>query len=415
MSVFTVLAKQLFGDKYKKAKNALLVSLLIYFPISSAGLRLEIAQKSLFLTASVFSAGIMMQMLTSKHNEELFLGLFSLPFEATDCKIGVVGSFTLYTFLTKTLPVMALFFALGGPDVWQIVIALLFAVAACIQMAAWFCLLYSGKALGIAVDILWIAALVYSIIFAPNVYVSVCTMAVGLVLAGLVLALADPYVFYRQHSTSHAGKKHHTGGVFAYFFRILRSNVSYVTNSAVLCGFAVLIPFLTKQFDDIGSFFLPVGMGLLLLNTPLCTMLSYDRDTEAVLRMMPGQETAYVLKYNLFIFVFNIVIELVYLTSWHFSRGGVGVIQLVWAVLFALQGSIISSFLEWRFPILNWKTDPDLWHHPRKYIVPGGMMLLGGLLTVSPVVTWIWAAVIGLEIIAYPYIMMGDGRLPKRE
>lgn len=414
MRVFTVLAKQLFGADFKKARNALFISVIIFSSIFGSGAQMAIAQKVLFLTASVFSAGIMMQMLTSKHNDEMFLGLFSLPFEAADCKIGVVGSFTLYAVLTKSLPVLMLFFALSRPDPVQVALALVFAVAACIQMAAWFCLLHSAKVLGVLADLLWIAALLCSILFAPNLTITAGAMAAGLILACIVLAVSDPYVFYRQYSSSHAGRKHHAGGVFAYFFRIMRSNASYVTNSIFLCALAVFLPFLTKQFEDAGSFFLPVGLGLLLLNTPLCTMISYDRDTEEVLRMMPGQETAYVLKYNLFIFVFDVLIELVYLVAWHFIRGAVGVTELIWVLLFSLQGSIFCSFLEWRFPILNWKTDPDLWHHPRKYIVPGVMMVFGGLLSLSPLVTWIWAGVLVLEMIAYPYIMMGDGRMPAR-
>jgi len=38
--------------------------------------------------------------------------------------------------------------------------------------------------------------------------------------------------------------------------------------------------------------------------------------------------------------------------------------------------------MEWFFPLQNWKLESDLYHHPRKYIVPGIMILLAGIVMV---------------------------------
>ena len=51
---------------------------------------------------------------------------------------------------------------------------------------------------------------------------------------------------------------------------------------------------------------------------------------------------------------------------------------LMAAFCFALAGGAASVLMEWYFPIRNWKTESDLWHHPRKYVVPGILLMLAG-------------------------------------
>ena len=64
--------------------------------------------------------------------------------------------------------------------------------------------------------------------------------------------------------------------------------------------------------------------------------------------------------------------------SWQFQIGGVTVTMIIAAVFFALISAACSVFLEWFYPIRGWKIESDLWHHPRKYIVPAAMLLIAG-------------------------------------
>ena len=47
---------------------------------------------------------------------------------------------------------------------------------------------------------------------------------------------------------------------------------------------------------------------------------------------------------------------------------------------------MFSVLLEWFYPIRGWKIESDLWHHPRKYIVPAAMLLLAGVVGTVPAV-----------------------------
>ncbi|MBR6646415.1 MAG: hypothetical protein IKL09_02735, partial [Clostridia bacterium] len=40
------------------------------------------------------------------------------------------------------------------------------------------------------------------------------------------------------------------------------------------------------------------------------------------------------------------------------------------AVIFSVQGALATAFMENKYTIKKWNVETDLWHNPRKYIVP---------------------------------------------
>ena len=85
---------------------------------------------------------------------------------------------------------------------------------------------------------------------------------------------------------------------------------------------------------------------------------------------------------------------------WQFRNGGVGYIELLTAVLFAMQSSIFSVALEWVRPLRGWKVETDLWHHPRKYLVPAVMMLIAGPIGLWPIAVWVWLGAMIVEAVS---------------
>ena len=80
MSAARAICKQLFGAKYERIVRSLLVSVILFFSLFGAGVRITIAPFILYLTATAFSAGIMWQTIGSNRHAETFMGLFMLPF-----------------------------------------------------------------------------------------------------------------------------------------------------------------------------------------------------------------------------------------------------------------------------------------------------------------------------------------------
>lgn len=72
--------------------------------------------------------------------------------------------------------------------------------------------------------------------------------------------------------------------------------------------------------------------------------------------------------------------------------------MLLSALFFAMQGAICSALLEWFFPIRAWKTESDLWHHPRKYVVPAAMLLLAGIVGSIPWIVYLLLILLAVQI-----------------
>ena len=102
--------------------------------------------------------------------------------------------------------------------------------------------------------------------------------------------------------------------------------------------------------------------------------------------------------------------DMIFLLSWQMQNGGIAVPLIAGAVFFALQSAVLSVLLEWLYPIRNWKIESDLWHHPRKYVVPVVMLLLAGGASAWPALLYILLALLAVEI---PVLLFICGRHPE--
>ena len=133
-------------------------------------------------------------------------------------------------------------------------------------------------------------------------------------------------------------------------------------------------------------FFVPICFAILSLNTPVCILLSCDTSLEQAVRFLPGQKKAFCVPYCLFLFLCSLTADMIFLCSLQIQAGGVTGVTAATAVFFSLQSAVFSVLLEWFYPIRGWKIESDLWHHPRKYIVPAAMLLLAGVVGTVPAV-----------------------------
>jgi len=146
---------------------------------------------------------------------------------------------------------------------------------------------------------------------------------------------------------------------------------------------ALALPYFLGEMA--GRSVIPVGFAILSLNTPICILLSCDPDLEQAVRFLPGQKKTFCIPYCLFIFLCNMAADVLFLCSWQVQNGGVALPLISGAVFFALQSAVLSVLLEWFYPIRGWKIESDLWHHPRKYVVPALMLLIAGGVCAWPV------------------------------
>ncbi|WP_125116412.1 hypothetical protein [Agathobaculum sp. Marseille-P7918] len=393
MNTTKALSKQFFGAKYQSAGKSLLAAVILFVATHAAEFQMEVATFILYLTSTFFTGAVMWQILTGKRHIEAMQGMFMLPFDNRSFVFSYVMVLGAHTLITKTLPIWALFFAAASWYPWEIAIAVFCGCMACAVTAAGYRMCRKGH---IVLPVLWAAGIQAVILLVRNDAAVLTAGAVSILVAVLYLAFADAYDFYSvvasKRAVQHTG---HSGSVFVYLTRYLLANKSYLINTVGLCAIACFLPLLFCEFGGLNLF--PIGLAILCLNTPICTLLSCDPDLEQVIRVFPGQAGRFCKRYCLFIFIVNEIVAGIYLGGWQMIHGGIGLVHVGMVLLFALQSAILSVILEWKHPIRGWKTESDLWHHPRKYLVPLAMLLMAAVVGTYPLVLGIWSAVLLME------------------
>lgn len=330
---FEVTAKKLFGVNYERLIRTLFLELVVFWGLHISGFQVEIAPSILYLMAGAFSAGVMWQALSSDGNRANLENMLMLPFEGRTLVFSYVAALGAYTLLTKTAGLLAVVWAVSGWSWAEILGSVLCALAAVVIVSC---------------------------------------------LYPLRLGRTDAYAFYVQPaSRRRTVKVRRRSSVWRYLFRYLMAHKNYLVNTAAMWGVACVLPVLLGQLE--ARFVLPIGFAILSLNTPICILLSCDPALERAVRFLPGQGKAFCVPYCLFIFLCNLAADIVFLCSWQIQLGGITLFYALTAAAFALLSAVGSVLLEWYCPIRGWKIESDLWHHPRKYIVPAAMLLLAGL------------------------------------
>ncbi len=394
-------AKKLFGARYERLPRTLLIDVIVFWGLYIAGFQVQIAPSVRILMISAFTAGVMWQALSSGDNITELGHMLMLPHKSREFVFFYVAALGIYAVLTKTGLLFAVVLAVS---VWKPIemVGMLLCMIHAVLMAA---SVYSLRKYWYA-GCIWTAAIVAVILFlGSRAWFSLLLFVNGM-FAVLILWRADGYAFYQWESKkSYAIRKRKKAALWRYFFRYLNCHKNYLLNTAVMWCVALVLPYFLREMASMSV--VPVGFAILSLNTPICILLSCDRDLEQAVRFLPGQKRRFCIPYCLFIFLCNMAADVIFLLSWQIQNGGVTVLMISGAVFFALQSAVLSVLLEWFYPIRDWKIESDLWHHPRKYVVPVVMLLHAGAASAWPVLLPVLLVLLTLETVVLLFIAGG--------
>lgn len=391
--MFKAFAKRLFGVRYERIIKNLFACLIVFWGLHISDFQVKIAPFILYLMAGTFTACIMWQALSSKDNAANMKNMMMLPFIKQKLIFSYVGALGAYTLITKTGLLLAVLFALSTWRVLEIMGSTLCALNGILMAAC----IYSLKKLRI-IGLFWIVSMIAVIYLAGNSSTFLLLLMGNCLLAAIFLKEADAYSFYRQASTKHlALKRTHQYSVWRYLLRYLMAHKNYLINTAAMWSAACVLPIFFRQIENL--FALPMGFAILSLNTPICILLSCDPALEQVVHFLPGQGKAFCIPYCAFIFLCNLIADIVFLCSWEIQNGSITIGIILTALFFTLQGAIGSVLLEWFYPLREWKIESDLWHHPRKYVVPAVMLLFAGVVGTLPWLAYILIIVSMIECV----------------
>ena len=385
-------AKKLFGAKYERLPRTLFMDVIVFWGLYIAGFQVQIASFIRVLMISAFTAGVMWQALSSKDNAVELTAMLMLPHRRREFVFSYVGMLGTYTVLTKTGLLFAVLLAVSAWKPVELVGMILCMIHAVLMVAA----VYSVRKYWY-VGGLWAAVIVVAILLLGSRTWFYLLILVNGLFAVLILWRTDEYVFYQKESKkSHAVRQRKRASLWRYFFRYLSCHKNYLLNTAVMWCVALVLPCFLKEMAGLSV--IPVGFAILSLNTPICILLSCDPDLEQAVRFLPRQKQRFCIPYCLFIFLCNMAADVIFLLSWQIQNSGITVLMIAGAVFFALQSAVLSMLLEWFYPIRGWKIESDLWHHPRKYVVPVVMLLLAGAASAWLVLLYVLLVLLVVEI-----------------
>jgi len=368
--LFNVFRRNLFGNGFEKILKYIVICTAVFFGLYMAEIRITIAPFIKYLMSGTFTAGIMWHSLSSDNSAELS-GIAALPFRKHDFTFSYIAAYGLYTVITKSALLMVVMFAVSATDITEIIGSFICMLGGVFVTAGVY-VMKKHRIIGLA----W-AAVSVAAVFSQY---AVILLSADLVVAMLVLLTADPYDFINSFTATAILKSSHKHNVWKYLFRYMTARKNYLINTAAMWVVAIVFPFLLRESG--ADNFLPIGFAILSINTPLCVLISADSHLREAVHFLPSAKRMLCLPYFSFIALNNVIAYTFYLASFGVQTGGLELRNIVLAVAFALLGASGSVVMEMRFPLTEWKTESDLWHHPRKYIVPAILMLLAGVVCV---------------------------------
>ena len=384
MTLFNAFAKKLFGVRYEKLLKSVFICFVVYEAVLSSGYKLAINPFILYLMSAVFTAGMMWPGLNASDTSSYIRNMVMMPFDNKAFAAAYIGSLGIYNIISKTLLLWAVVFAVSSFDVYSVICAVLAAVCAVLITSV----IYTFKKVWF-LSLIW-AAVVIGCIFGlkdMGVFVMIGVFGLNILLAVAALAFTNGYALYDQscENIAHKGivKSHKHNLVWTYLLRYITSHKNYMFNTLIIWAMAVIIPwFLTmiNENPEFNKMLMYIGYGLVVVNTPLCILVSCDPDLERGLRSLPGDGNDFFIPYGAFLFVSNSLSYVFYLVSWNIRIGGVTVAHMILAVICAALSAFLSIMMEKFFTLKKWKIESDLWHHPRKYVVPIIVMLTACLI-----------------------------------
>ncbi len=380
------------GNNLRKLYQSPVLFLIAASGLYGAEIKVAVAPFVIYLMTTFLMLSMTMLSLSSTENSADLKNMFMMPLGRGAFLVSYLASISIHVFLIRVFGLLAMIIAVSRPEPGVIL-----RMAACIPF---------GALLGICVfafrarpyfGCLLIAAAGAALWFLHGRILFLPAVFGIMILCMIALHFADVFAFYVAEGSSKRGvSSHRRHGVFRYLLRYLLLHKNYLVNSAVMIVCACVFPVFFAQ-NHLESAY-PVGFAIVLMNTPLCILLSCSPQTEQAVRILPGQMRAFCIPYCLFLFLSNLIPSALYATFCIIFLGVSPLTAYPAALFFSLHGAIISVALEWFTPIRDWKTETDLWHHPRKYVMPACMALLSSVLAMIPEAVYVLLGLLALEI-----------------
>ncbi len=379
--MFDILSRKLFGKNFNKLFTSLFISVIIYFGLSQLDYKVEVSTQTLVFINLFFSGSLMLHFLGSKDNGAYLKGFFAMPFNSKKFILEYAVVMGLYVLFTKTLLIYALIFAFTEIKLLVIITLLSVFVFVCLSSMIAYAFFKDKKFISVIILLIGISLC----FLLPESIMSIIVYLLVSVIYAVILFFVKPYRFMpnlQPESQSKRLKKSMGGNLLVakYILRYVTSNKSYMISPVIMLLF---VSYMVYQMNEMGfRDGIIIGLALNTFNTSLAIIVSSNRGLHKKLNSLPNKIKSFFVPYSIVIFTVNIIFSVLLLVVASFIGTEINMKIIIATVIFPIQNAIGTAFLECTRPILHWRVETDLWHNPRKYIIPLILVLEAAVITI---------------------------------
>ena len=365
--MFKILSKKVFGAKGENILVSLISSIILYSGLSLLEYKIDVAHRVMMLINMFFSGAIMIRFLSSDDNARYLKGFFAMPFSKKSFILEYTTVVGVYVMFTKTLLIYALIFAFSNVSILRISLIIAEYIFICFGSMLTFAFFRNVPLISFSIPTVGIL----TCFLLPESYFSVAVYIILSIIMAVSLLIIDPYKYMinvsKKNSTISMGKSNRFL-IGTYILRYILSNKSYIVSPVIIL---IFICFMVNSMNNMGfheGIF--IGMALTTANTPLAIVVSSSRTLDKKLYSMPNRVKSFFLPYTEILFLFYMVCNLILIIIMKIIGMEIYGEYFAVAVIFSVQGALATAFMENKYTIKKWNVETDLWHNPRKYIVP---------------------------------------------
>lgn len=370
--IYKVLFKKMIGRKPTDIIKPIVVAVIIYFSFVNLDIVIFESSITFHYLGFIFCSSLVFKVISENEGTSKLGDILVLPVNKVHFNYSYIGTLILYVIVTKFTPVVAIVLGLSDVSATMIGSTLIYAINGCI---------FAFLIKDFLVRKKWTSIVLYSCLSIVSILIFDYPY-VGLVVAFIMLyscRFVNPYNYFNPRKANKITKQkkyvfQHLV-VWRYFFRYISDHKIYMANTLALFIFAMILPMLLK-----GLF--PISLAILSINTPIGILISSQRGLNTTIEALPHQKTQFMLPYFFLSFSSSMIANIIAVISDYIMTNSISMSNMVLAILFAVIGATITVTLEIRCRIEKWNVESDLWHHPRKYVVPAILLVIASVLII---------------------------------
>ena len=301
---------------------------------------------------------------TSTENTLLY---YQLPVKRKKINLSFILSLIIDSLIRKFLPLAVIAYVLKAPIEFYPIILLMLPIICMLGSLPSSRNIGGDKKLIVSLLLIGSIALILFLFYKTSLIIGMKALISILAIFILVIILSKFYLNQAIFSQQEMGSNRKFR-ISNYFLKFILAENVYLINTV---GIILMIIFVSIMMP--GAIKIPLALAIATVNTPLLTILSTDDGLATYKKMLPKSNKSLDKDYIKILFIYFALVHLIVLLANQVQMSGKFAISLI---AFAIFDTLMTYFMENKYPIVDKKTTMAVWKSPRKYILGAVVFIL---------------------------------------